>query len=123
LAKKIRVPAAETIRPTMEEVREKRRREVRSLKNVFQSRAVEEEGGAVVEAWRMDTGVRQREGVKKDEGVLVAVGGLAARAENLERGIMMRLVVAAGDEKERVFDAIDGVKKVLVVRAELDRGL
>jgi hypothetical protein len=123
LAKKIRVPANETIRPTMEEVREKRRREVRSLKNVFQSREVEEEGGVVVEAWRTDIGVRQREGVKKDEGVLVAVGGLAARAENLERDIMMRFVVAAGDEKDRVFDAIDGVKKVLVVRAELDRGL
>jgi hypothetical protein len=41
----------------------------------------------------------------------------------LERDIMMRFVVAAGDEKDRVFDAIDGVKKVLVVRAELDRGL
>jgi hypothetical protein len=93
------------------------------LKNVFQSRAVGEEGVDVVAAWRMIMGVRQREGVKKDEGVLVAVGGLGARAQNLERGIMIRLVVAAGDEKDRVFDDIDGVKKVLVVRGQLDRGL
>lgn len=67
----------------------------------------------------MGVGVRQREGVKKEEGVDVAVGGLAASEENLERGIMTRLFMTAGDEKERVFDVIDEVVKK-VARGELD---
>ena len=67
----------------MEETREKRRREVRRRKNVFQSYFEIEVGGeavalvegvasravgeAVVDAWR------QREGVKKEDGVVCGV--------------------------------------------------
>lgn len=64
---------------------------------------------AVVEAWRM----RQREGVKNDEGVDVAVGGLAASTESLERG-RTRGVMAAVDERLRFEMLVDGVKKLEV---------
>ena len=60
------------------------------------------------EAWRM----RQREGVKNEEGGDVAVGGLAASAESLERG-RTRGVVTAVDERLRFEVVVDhGVKKL-----------
>ena len=65
-------------------------------------------GVVVVEALR----VRQRDGVKKDEGVEVAVGGFAARTENLEREITRVLMdgKAADDERLRLGLEVEVVK-------------
>ena len=68
-----------------------------------------EEAVAVEEAWR----VRQSEGVKNEEGVDVAVGGLAARTESLERGRTRGLMTAV-DERLRFDVVVDGVKKLEV---------
>ena len=103
----------------MEEMREYRRREVRRVKNVFQSSAVAGCVGrvvlavfwaaVVVEALR----TRHREGVKKEEGVEVVEGGLAARTESLERDITRVLMdgKAAVDERLRLGLEVDVVKK------------
>jgi hypothetical protein len=66
------VDAVVAMEPRMEDASEYRRREVRSVKKVFQSRDLDcaefggaPETGADVEEWR------QSEGVKKEEGVVV----------------------------------------------------
>ncbi len=116
------VDAVEAMVARMEDAREYRRREVRRAKKEFQSRAcdggtVREEAGdvevavAVVEAWR----TRQRDGVKNEEGVDVAVGRLTASAENLERGSARGLMTPV-DERLRFEVVVGGVKK-LAVRA------
>ena len=90
------------------------------MKKAFQSSDVcgggeeEAEGSAlgvvvaVVEAFR----TRHKDGVKKDDGVDVAVGGFAASAENLERGKTRGLIAA--DERLRFEVEVDGVKKLVV---------
>ena len=114
------MPPVDAMVPRREEAREYRRREVRRVKNAFQSNtpseadvegdelgAVEEGGVVVVEALR----TRQREGVKKDEGVVV-VGGFAASAESFERGISRGLIdgAIAADDKLRLLVVLEGVK-------------
>ena len=49
--------------------------------------------------------------MKKDEGVDVAVGGLAARTESLDRG-RMRGLMAAVDERLRLVGVVAGMKKL-----------
>ena len=94
------------------------------MKNEFQSMTTDEAGGldlpavvagvgsvVVVEAWR----IRQREGVKNEDGFEVAVGGLAARTENLERVKQGRAVeMMAVDDNDRFEAVIDEVKKLAV---------
>lgn len=96
------------------------------MKKAFQSRTTSEGGGlegpvdvagvgseeaAVLEALR----TRQRDGVKKEDGVEVAVGGFAARAENFERAIRGLIDgKAAVDERLRFAGVVDGVKKARV---------
>lgn len=73
----------------IEEVRAYRRREVRSRKNVFQSRVLEFElvGGEVVDALR----VRHKDGVKKDEEVSVEGEGFAATEARVDDGSRCRV--------------------------------
>lgn len=71
----------------MEEARAYRRRTVRRRKKVFQSR-VEELGAAEAEADEVEVEefrIRQREGVKNEDGVLVEEGGVVARCANFDR--------------------------------------
>jgi hypothetical protein len=95
------------------------------VKKAFQSRTTEEEGGLegpgeVVAVGSEEVAVveealrtRQREGVKKEDGVEVAGGGLAARAENFERATIRVLIEgkAAVDERLRFVEIVAGVKK------------
>jgi hypothetical protein len=112
--------------PRMEVAKEYRRREVRRVKNVFQSKTedVEDEDGGgeavvVVEACR----TRHREGVKKEEGVDVE-GGFAANTDSLERGITRALMdgITAVDERLRVELAVDEVKNGTARAAGLAMG-
>jgi hypothetical protein len=108
--------------PVAEEMREYRRRDLRSVKKEFQSITAVDAGGfavpaevagvgsAVVDALR----TRQREGVKNEDGLEVAVAGLAAKTENLDlvrqgRAVAMMVV----DERLRFEGVVDAVKKLV----------
>lgn len=69
--------------------------------------AVDGGGLAIVEAWR----VRQRDGVKNEEGVVVC-GGCEARDENFERGSRRAVVgvMIEVEESDRLGVAIENVK-------------
>ena len=62
---------------------------------------------AIVEAWR----VRQRDGVKNEEGAVVC-GGCEAREENFERGSSRAVVgvMIEVEESDRLGVAIENVK-------------
>ena len=58
---------------------------------------------------------RHSEGVKKDEGVEVVVGGFAASAENFDLARQGRVVwTMVADDRLRFEAAAEGVKKVAV---------
>jgi len=67
--------AVDAMDVTIEDVRAYRRRTVRRRKKLFQSSAAGELGeGAELDAWR----IRHKEGVKKDDGVLLEDGAFVA---------------------------------------------